>query len=401
MLTSCAAVVLIATGWPILAAVHHVHVAIAMVLAIGQAAAVPLAVRRPILAILLGTAAALGTMSAVDLGSAPWPWPVTTLIAYVLLILVVSVRHSWRLGAAGWLAGAVVGGLGLALIPDTELPPGMVISNVTTVASLTGGALAVGSGVRLLVSSRGQLDHERQLTAEEETKRRELQQRNRIAQELHDVVAHSMSVISVQATTAPYRLPGMDEPTRGEFDSIADSSRRALTEMRGLLAILRGDDAADTTPQPTIADIPQLVATTRSSGARVELEIDPELLPLPLSAATAASGSGGPGVASAAGDWSAVVPPATGLTAYRVVQEAVSNALRHAPGAAIRVQVSVGDQIGVRIANGPAARRGSVAAPGAGLGLKGIRERVGALGGTVKTGPTPEGGFTVKARLPL
>ena len=171
--------------------------------------------------------------------------------------------------------------------------------------------------------------------------------------------------------------------------------------MRGLLAILRGDDAADTTPQPTIADIPQLVATTRSSGARVELEIDPELLPLPLSAATADSGNGGPGVASAAGDWSAVVPPATGLTAYRVVQEAVSNALRHAPGAAIRVQVSVGDQIGVRIANGPAARDGSLAAPGAGLGLKGIRERVSALGGTVKAGPTPEGGFTVKARLPL
>ncbi|NUL45228.1 histidine kinase [Cellulosimicrobium funkei] len=401
LLTSSAAVVLIATGWPILAAVHHVHVAIAMALAIGQAAAVPLAVRRPIPAILLGSAAALGTMSAVDPDSGPWPWPVTTLIAYVILILVVSVRHPWRLGAVGWLAGAVVGGIGLALIPVTGLPPGPVISNVTMVASLTGGALAVGSGLRLLLSSRGQLDHERQLTAEEETKRRELQQRNRIAQELHDVVAHSMSVISVQATTAPYRLPGMDEPTRGEFDTIAESSRRALTEMRGLLAVLRGDDAADTAPQPTIADIPQLVAATRSSGARVELEIDPELLPLPLSVEAADSGRGGPGVASAAGDWSAVVPPATGLTAYRVVQEAVSNALRHAPGAAIRVQVSVGDQIGVRIANGPAARGGTVAAPGAGLGLKGIRERVSALGGTVKAGPTPEGGFTVKARLPL
>lgn len=399
LLTSCAAVVLIATGWPILAAVHHVHVAIAMVLAIGQAAALPLAVRRPLPAIGLGLAASLGTMSAVDPDSGPWPWPVTTLIAYVLLVLVLSLRHPWRLGAAGWLAGAVVGGLGLALIPDTGLPFEMVISNVTTVASLTGGALAVGSALQVLLASRSQLDHERQLTAEEETKRRELQQRNRIAQELHDVVAHSMSVISVQATTAPYRLPAMDEPTRGEFDSIADSSRRALTEMRGLLAILRGDDAADTTPQPTIADIPQLVVTTRSSGAQVELEIDPELLP--LGGVTTAGGTGVPGAASAAGDWSAVVPPASGLTAYRVVQEAISNALRHAPGAAIRVQVSVGDQIGIRIVNGPAAHGSFVQSPGAGLGLKGIRERVSALGGTVKAGPRPEGGFTVKARLPL
>ncbi|VXB29481.1 Putative two-component system sensor kinase [Citricoccus sp. K5] len=393
--------VLVATGWPILAAVHHVHVAIAMVLAVGQAAAVPLAVRRPIPALLLSTAAALGTTLASDPASGPWPWPVTTLIAFILLVLVVALRHPWRIGAVAWCAGALVGGLGLALESSTAEAAlsSATLSNAVVCASIAGGALAVGSALQVLLASRSQLDHERQLTAEEETKRRELQQRNRIAQELHDVVAHSMSVISVQATTAPYRLPGMDEPTRGEFDSIADSSRRALTEMRGLLAILRGDDAADTTPQPTIADIPQLVVTTRSSGAHVELEIDPELLP--LGGVTTAGGTGVPGAPSAAGDWSAVVPPASGLTAYRVVQEAISNALRHAPGAAIRVQVSVGDQIGIRIANGPAARGGLVASPGAGLGLKGIRERVSALGGTVKAGPTPEGGFAVKVRLPL
>lgn len=401
LLTSCAAVVLIATGWPILSAVHHVHVAVAMVLAIGQAAAVPLAVRRPIPALLLSTAAALGTTLASDPASGPWPWPVTTLIAFILLVLVVALRHPWRIGAVAWCAGALVGGLGLALESSTAEAAlsSATLSNAVVCAAIAGGALAVGSALQVLLASRSQLDHERQLTAEEETKRRELQQRNRIAQELHDVVAHSMSVISVQATTAPYRLPGMDEPTRGEFDSIADSSRRALTEMRGLLAILRGDDVADTTPQPTIADIPQLVVTTRSSGAQVELEIDPELLP--LGGVTTAGGTGVPGAASAAGDWSAVVPPASGLTAYRVVQEAISNALRHAPGAAIRVQVSVGDQIGIRIVNEPPARGGLVASPGAGLGLKGIRERVSALGGTVKAGPTPEGGYTVKARLPL
>jgi signal transduction histidine kinase len=379
------AILQVAVGWPILAAVHGIPVLAAMVASVGLAAALVLTSQRPRLGIAVGAAAALFTTLSVGHGDPLWPWPVPTLIWYVLLVLLATIRAGWRMGFAAWLAGALVSALCLALEP-AEYRDGL--GNTLLVAALTASALAIGGGLRQLIASREQLAHERGLTAEEESKRKELQQRNRIAQELHDVVAHSMSVISVQATTAPYRLPGMDEPTRGEFSSIAESSRRALAEMRGLLAVLRGDDAAETAPQPTIADIPQLVGSTRASGAVVELEIDPELLPRA-------------GAAHAAGDWSAVVPPATGLTAYRTVQEAVSNALRHAPGAPIRVQVTVGDQIGVRVANGPATRTLAAPAPGAGLGLKGIHERVSALGGTVKAGPTPDGGFTVKARLPL
>jgi signal transduction histidine kinase len=386
VLLSCAAVVLVAVGWPILAAVHHLFVPVAMVLSIATAGAPLLALRWPRTGVVVGAVSALAAALAIAPDSGPWPWPVTTLIAQVLLVFVVSLSNSWRTGAAAWLAGALVSVLAIALIGPAPLGP--AIANAVVCAAVSAGALSAGNGVGLLLTSRRQLVRERQLTAEQEGKRRELQQRNRIAQELHDVVAHSMSVISVQATTAPYRLAGLDEPTRAEFSSIADSSRRALAEMRGLLAVLRGDDAAATAPQPTLADIPQLVDTTRSSGATVELEIDPELLP---------RGAG----ADPAEDWSAVVAPATGLTAYRVVQEAISNALRHAPGAAIRVQVTVGDQIGVRVANGPAARLAAAAAPGAGLGLHGIRERVTAIGGTVQAGPTPDGGFTVAARLPL
>lgn len=401
LITSFGAVAQLAIGWPILAAVHHAPVWWAMTTAMLLAAALPVAVRRPRLGILLGAAGALLTALGVALDSGPWPWPVTNLIWYIFLVLLIAATSGWRLGFVAVLAGAVVSALSITAVLAAgyyvlaDLGP--LLGNAFLCLSLTGAALAVGSAVRQLTSSRRQLVQERQLTAEEESKRRELQQRNRIAQELHDVVAHSLSVISVQATTAPYRLPGMDEPTRGEFDAIAGSSRRALTEMRGLLAVLRGDDAAETAPQPTIADIPDLVANTRSSGARVDLEIDPELLPLGASG-SATTTSGGP---SAAGDWSAVVPPATGLTAYRLVQEAVSNALRHAPGAAIRVQVTVGDLVGVRVVNGPATRTLAVPAPGAGLGLKGLSERVTALGGTVTAGPTPDGGFTVKARLPL
>ncbi|MEV4902461.1 histidine kinase [Citricoccus sp. NPDC055426] len=399
LITGFGAVAQLAIGWPILAAVHGVHVVLAMVIAMLLAASLPVSISRPRLGILLGAAGALLSAGSVSLGvDLPWPWPVTTLIWYVLLVLLIAATSGWRLGCAAVLTGAVisvvsiVAALGQGYLLASELGPSL--GNAFLCLALTGAALAIGTALRQLGSSRRQLVQERQLTAEEETKRRELQQRNRIAQELHDVVAHSLSVISVQATTAPYRLPGMDESTSGEFASIAGSSRRALTEMRGLLAVLRGDDAADTAPQPTIADIPDLVANTRSSGATVDLEIDPELLPLGGMTPT-------PGGPSAAGDWSAVVPPATGLTAYRLVQEAVSNALRHAPGAPIRVQVTVGDLIGVRVVNGPSTRTLAVPAPGAGLGLKGIRERVTALGGTVTAGPTPDGGFTVKARLPL
>ncbi|NUL48844.1 hypothetical protein F7P69_27115 [Cellulosimicrobium funkei] len=403
LLTGFGAVAQLSIGWPVLAAVHHAPVLWAMVTSMLLAAALPVAVHRPRLGILLGAAGALLTALVVALDSGPWPWPVTNLIWYIFLVLLVAATAGWRLGFAAVLTGAVVSVLSIVAVlvtgHYTVADLGPLLGNAFLCLSLTSAVLAIGTALRQLSSSRRQLVQERQLTAEEETKRRELQQRNRIAQELHDVVAHSLSVISVQATTAPYRLPGMDEPTRGEFDSIAGSSRRALTEMRGLLAVLRGDDAAQTAPQPTIADIPDLVANTRASGARVDLEIDPELLPLGgVDLPHSTTASGGP---SAAGDWSAVVPPATGLTAYRTVQEAVSNALRHAPGAAIRVQVSVGDLIGVRVVNGPATRTLAVPAPGAGLGLKGIRERVTALGGTVTAGPTPDGGFTVKARLPL
>ena len=197
------------------------------------------------------------------------------------------------------------------------------------------------------------------------------------------MVAHSMSVISVQATTAEYRLPGMDERTAGEFTSIAQSSRRALTEMRGLLTILRGSADAQLVPQPTLADVPALIESTRQSGARIEFD-----------------------VRSGRDSLDTDVPAATALTAYRVLQEALSNAVRHSPGSAITAGVDVSDRgIVMDVVNGPAddAASGSAvpAAPGAGLGLAGIRERVEALGGSVHAGPTGDGGFRVRAELPV
>jgi len=242
-------------------------------------------------------------------------------------------------------------------------------------------------------SSATALRTERQTTSELSARQHE---RNRIAQELHDVVAHSMSVISVQATTAEYRLPDVDPDTRREFASIADSSRRALSEMRGLLTVLRGSGDAPLVPQPDLLDIAALVDSTRHSGAHITFETDPPQL---------AAGRTETSTSTTAGTDAPDVPPAVGLTAYRTVQEALSNAVRHSPGAAIEVRVMLmDDQIVLDVTNGNPAEAAPgtplPVAPGAGLGLAGIRERVGALGGSVEAGPRPDSGFSVRAQLP-
>src|SRR5699024_11073910 len=194
--------------------------------------------------------------------------------------------------------------------------------------------------------------------------------------------AHRMRVISVQATTAAYRLPDVGDDAGRECSSIADSSRRALTEMRGLLTILRGATDAPLVPQPTLTDVPALLDSTRQSGATITAPAD--LTPVLETAASRTS-------------------TATGLTAYRILQEALSNAVRHAPGAAIAVSVALTDtDLALDVDNGPPPDAPSSAphasasrsprphtpdphppAPGAGLGLAGIRERAAALGGTI------------------
>ena len=193
-------------------------------------------------------------------------------------------------------------------------------------------------------------------------------------------------MISVQATTAKYRLPEIGTEAEREFESIAASSRQALGEMRSLLALLRsGSDAqqAQLAPQPTAADVPQLVASTRQSGASVSLSMTRD------GEAHAGEGS--------------VLPASTSLTVYRIVQEALSNAVRHSPGSDIDVRVVETDrEVIVEVRNGaPDLSQPLPEAPGAGLGLAGVRERASALGGSVEAGPTEHGGFSLRATLPI
>lgn len=377
LLSIFVAVALVAVSWPVTAVAYGVWTVTAMLVAIGQSAALVLAVRLPAAAIVLGVAsAAVGIYATSDSTGLVWPWTVTSILALLFLHLIVGLRHSWLHLVILWGASTALSALGL-FAPHAGGLSG-ALANVITTVSLTAGVSALAIIGKLWICSRARLETERQLSAEELAKRQELEERNRIAQELHDVVAHSMSVISVQATTARYRLPDLDGRSLEEFDSIAGSARQALTEMRGLLAILRGGRDADLAPQPRVEDIPALVASTRGSGAEVELEFAVE---------------------------SAGVSPTAGLTAFRVVQESLSNALRHSAGAPVTVTVtSHGNRLEIVVLNGEPDNRtdaGGHSHLSGGFGIKGMRERVEALGGSLQVGPTEGHGFEVRASLPM
>jgi signal transduction histidine kinase len=210
----------------------------------------------------------------------------------------------------------------------------------------------------------------------EEARRAVLEERTRMAREMHDIVAHHMSMIAVQAETAPYRLDDLTERTRAEFATLSGAARDALADMRRLLGVLRSDEPAELAPQPRLSDVPELVEATRQAGITIELHM-------------------------CASDVD--VPPGVGVCAYRIVQEALSNAGRHARGAPVVVRVEQGDQrVLVDVLNGPGtsvAENASGNRPG--HGLVGMRERVTLLGGSLSAGPDEDGGYAVSAIVPL
>ena len=199
-------------------------------------------------------------------------------------------------------------------------------------------------------------------------------ERARIAGELHDVVAHHISMISVQAETARLTTPGMPPEGARRLLAIGETARTALTEMRRLLGVLREDAGMATAaraPQPGMRELLGLVDQARDAGgARTRLIVHGRVVPL---------------------------DPGVELTAYRLVQESLTNARKHAPGAAVDVEIQyLPDVLRLRVRdNGPGPAAGA-----AGHGLPGMRERVASVGGTLTTGPADTGGFLVEARLP-
>jgi signal transduction histidine kinase len=203
-------------------------------------------------------------------------------------------------------------------------------------------------------------------------------ERGRIARELHDVVAHNVSMIVVQAGAAARVLHGDQPDVRNALEVIAATGRETVDEMRTLLGMLRSDDGqAALKPQPGLADLEQLVSAVREAGLPVTLRIEGDTRPL---------------------------PPALDLSAFRIVQEALTNALKHAGAARAEVTVRYEDgQVSLEIADsGPGADGGPGSGQGrTGHGLVGMRERAAMFGGELEAARGDGGGFTVRARLPL
>jgi signal transduction histidine kinase len=200
------------------------------------------------------------------------------------------------------------------------------------------------------------------------------EERARIARELHDAVAHSVSVMVLQVG-AVRRLLGDERPREREvLEGVEGLGRQAVGELHRMLGILRAVDAgAELAPQPSLRRVGELVEQVRAAGLDASLRVDGEVADL---------------------------APGLDMSAYRIVQEALTNALRHAPGSRVGVAIQYGRELVLSVID-DGARVNGHAPPGSGHGLVGMRERAALYGGTLEAGPCEGGGFAVRARLPL
>lgn len=297
----------------------------------------------------------------------------------MLALVSVATRRRWREVIPVGLSMIVVGMVVSVLGGISDTAPTILLDLALNTAFT---ALAIAWG--MYVGSRRELMRtlvDRAETAESEQAARVAQartaERARIAREMHDVLAHRISMVSLHAGALAFRDDLSPEEVRRSAEIIQGSSHEALVELRQVLGVLRdesADDAAER-PQPTARDVPALLAEARASGMHVSSRIDVEL---------------------------DEVPDAVGRAAYRVIQESLTNASKHAPDTTVRVTISSAEEgeLTVMVAN--PLRIGTIRTdtPGAGLGLIGLTERVRLVGGTLRHTITDREHFEVVARLP-
>ncbi|MGA5145471.1 sensor histidine kinase [Streptomyces griseoincarnatus] len=351
-----------------------------MLLGVAQGCAAVLALRRPVPALWLSLGATLAVavltrrmLMAGQIDGFTWPWTAWAVVAHLLVLLLVALRVPTRVSVeALFLTGLFTYALQGLWGAWNYAPTGQV-----TVA-LSAVVVVLGIALRGRREARAELEQQTTLTAEERARRTLLEERSRIARELHDVVAHHMSVISIQAQVAPHLVRNPPDELKENLAGIRQNAVEALTELRRVLDVLRSEHPAPGerahAPQPTLGRLEALVENTRAAGLTVTTEVTGARRPL---------------------------PPGVELSAYRIVQEALSNVLRHAPGATAHVTLAYGPRaLRVEVVNTAPTREAPPSA-GAGHGLLGMRERAVMLGGTLTAGPWSGRGYRVAARLPV
>ena len=316
--------------------------------------------RRPVVVLWVTLAATLAP-------SGSWATNLSLLVAFVLAAVGGHRYAAWLAAAAGFVCS-------VWLVP---LVAGRHVATVQFALLLLGWltVLLVAADVVRLRGAR-RVDVRR--TREVEARRRASEERLRMARELHDVIGHNISLISVQAGVGLDLMDAQPEQARAALTAIRSASQDALAELRGMLTALRshGDDVAPRSPTPGLSRLPELVELTRAAGVTVTTQTVGQAQALPAAVDTAA---------------------------YRVVQESLTNVARHAPGARVRMHIGYEDSaVMVEVCDDGRSRPDrSRTEPGGGTGIVGMRERVAVLGGEFTAGPQTHGGWLVRARFPL
>lgn len=357
---------LFAISWPTLFVTHDVPSSLAPAMAALSVLPLLLIRSSPLTAWSLTMLAAVGIRLAFSpLPDYDFPWQPTHFLVMIATLVAVVLTCPWKQVLIAWSATTAAA----AVFMPFDLKAGWAfgITMITVTAVLLRGLLIY----------RRQLAQQEEVSEAERARRALLEERSRIARDLHDVVAHRMSMVVVQAQTASRRLEGVPPHVEHELNAIGDQAREALNEVRGMLGVLRSDgQLPEDAPQPGLADVERLLASSRAAGLNLEWSVtgDPE------------------GCSDAAG-----------MVVYRILQESLANATRHAPGARISTEIEYGvPAVTLSVVSGPAA---SDAAPRStrhhpGTGIPGMVARARSIGGELDAGPTGDGGFLVRAVIP-
>jgi signal transduction histidine kinase len=266
-----------------------------------------------------------------------------------------------------------------AFVCTTIAVLGAVWENLS-VLGLIGLSVAIGEAMRNRHAYLAEIQErirQAEQSREEEAERRVMEERIRIAHELHDVIAHHIALMNVQAGVAAHMLREQPEESERALALVREGGRTVLQELTILLGVLRktGDSSTPTAPSPSLDQVGSLIDSFAAAGLQVEWQ--PAEQP------------------------SAELPDLVGLTAYRVLQESLTNVVKHTTDARVTVRINQSPAVLVLDVTNTPGSPGPASSGGSGHGLIGMRERVATVGGTVTAGPTPEGGFRVHAVLPL